>query len=182
MSFMNTSQGTNEGPKPTIVTLKIPLDIWSDALDALKTSNILEFPSSSAWSISSGFCVHSTLTSSILSSIVHSTLTSSVLSSSQEKCTVIQYLDEHKPAFQVTFEVLTWKFIHNKDLKTGKVVLKVSNPERKAILEKCDASGLPKSDIELVMSQVRVTREEVVEALCRNGGDIINAIMEILKY
>jgi len=40
--------------------------------------------------------------------------------------------------------------------------------------------GFPESDIEIVMNQTSCSREETVKALENNGGDIVNAIMEIV--
>lgn len=42
-----------------------------------------------------------------------------------------------------------------------------------------DESGLEAKDIELVMSQANVSRGKAVSALKSNGGDIVNAIMEL---
>jgi nascent polypeptide-associated complex subunit alpha len=42
-----------------------------------------------------------------------------------------------------------------------------------------DASGLEEKDIELVMTQGNVARPQAIAALKKNGGDIVNAIMEL---
>ena len=42
-----------------------------------------------------------------------------------------------------------------------------------------DESGVSPKDIELVMAQSDCTRADAVEALKKNNGDIVNAIMEL---
>jgi len=42
-----------------------------------------------------------------------------------------------------------------------------------------DESGVDPKDIELVTSQANCTRAEAVKSLQQNGGDIVNAIMEL---
>lgn len=42
-----------------------------------------------------------------------------------------------------------------------------------------DDSGLSASDIELVMAQANVTREQAIAGLKKNDGDIVNTIMEL---
>mmetsp|Transcript_12154 Transcript_12154/g.13830 ORF Transcript_12154/g.13830 Transcript_12154/m.13830 type:complete len:135 (+) Transcript_12154:44-448(+) len=42
-----------------------------------------------------------------------------------------------------------------------------------------DETGVSPKDIEIVMAQSNCTRAEAVEALKKNSGDIVNAIMEL---
>lgn len=42
-----------------------------------------------------------------------------------------------------------------------------------------DESGVSPKDVEVVMSQAGCERAEAVEALKKNEGDIVNAIMEL---
>ena len=48
-----------------------------------------------------------------------------------------------------------------------------------AVDEDEDATGLEDKDIELVMTQGGVSRGAAIAALKKNGGDIVNAIMEL---
>jgi len=41
------------------------------------------------------------------------------------------------------------------------------------------ADGLQEKDIEMVMTQANVDRKKAVEALKKNGGDIVNSIMDL---
>lgn len=45
--------------------------------------------------------------------------------------------------------------------------------------EAVDETGLEANDIELVVSQANCSRAKAVKALRNNGGDIVNAIMEL---
>jgi nascent polypeptide-associated complex subunit alpha len=42
-----------------------------------------------------------------------------------------------------------------------------------------DETGVEPKDVELVMSQASVSRAKAVNALKKNDGDIVNAIMEL---
>eukprot|EP00744_Colponema_vietnamica_P000534 GILI01000952.1.p4 GENE.GILI01000952.1~~GILI01000952.1.p4 ORF type:complete len:168 (+),score=98.07 GILI01000952.1:2239-2742(+) len=42
-----------------------------------------------------------------------------------------------------------------------------------------DATGIPDKEIEMVMSQANVTRNQAIKALKNNNGDLVNAIMEL---
>jgi nascent polypeptide-associated complex subunit alpha len=41
------------------------------------------------------------------------------------------------------------------------------------------AEGLQEKDIDMVMSQANVSRDKAIEALKKNGGDIVNSIMDL---
>ncbi|CCW67547.1 unnamed protein product [Phytomonas sp. Hart1] len=43
----------------------------------------------------------------------------------------------------------------------------------------CDAGDLPEKEINMVMSQAKVSRGKAIKALKNNNGDMVNAIMEL---
>ncbi|CCW64830.1 unnamed protein product [Phytomonas sp. EM1] len=45
--------------------------------------------------------------------------------------------------------------------------------------EECDAGDLPEKEINMVMSQAKVSRSKAIKALKNNNGDMVNAIMEL---
>ncbi len=45
-----------------------------------------------------------------------------------------------------------------------------------------DLLGVDPKDIELVMAQVNCTRAQAAQALKKSNGDIVNAIMELVRF